>query len=167
MLLMDFLESVSLYESISCLKNSQMRLSFIGLFTDKLNVKRKVNLFFPVLLATPRPQCNLQERLCTDRLRHGLRLNSGVEGICESEYTKRKGETWAWRKLYALLYKACYDRRMKIKRGRQILSTAQKILTVYQDAEMGMQCLSNMLHTKPVLKMTVQHSMLKINHPIY
>lgn len=30
-------------------------------------------------------------------------------------------------KLYTLLCKACYDLHMKIKRGRQILSAAQKI----------------------------------------
>lgn len=52
----------------------------------------------------------------------------------------------------ALLHKACYDLHMKIKRGRQILSTAQNTLTVYDDAEMGMEYLSNMLHTKPVCK---------------
>ena len=57
---------------------------------------------------------------------HSLSLNSGVEGIRESVYTKCKGETERGGKLSAPLHKACYDRRMKIKRGRQILSAAQE-----------------------------------------
>lgn len=42
---MDLLESTSPYESIGRLKNSQMRLSFIGLFTEKLNVKKESETF--------------------------------------------------------------------------------------------------------------------------
>lgn len=58
-----------------------------------------------------------------------LKFNSGVQGLGESDYTKCKGETESGGKLYALLYKA-YDLHMKIKRGRQILSTTQKTQTL-------------------------------------
>lgn len=95
-----------------------------------------------------------------------MSLNSGVEGIRESVYTKCKGETERGGKLSAPLYKACYDHRMKIKRGRQILSAAQENpdgwLNKMQKNEYEV-LVKHAARTKPVLKMTVQHSMLEID----
>lgn len=66
----------------------------------------------------------------------------------------------------ALLYKACYDHCMKIKRGRQILYNTQNTQTVLYDAEMSGRW-SNMLNTKLVEKTRVQHCMLGISHPSF